>query len=49
MTLKLISYKSTKLLTKFPIKDKQIFNINITCLLMKDARMAMLERQKGTF
>ena len=47
----IISYKSTKLSTKFPVK-KQIFSINITLfimvsLLMKDARMTMFERQKN--
>ena len=48
----MISYKSIKLSTKFPVKDKQVFSINITLFIMisvqmKNARMTMLERQKN--
>ena len=46
-------YKSTKLSTKFPVKDKTDFqHINTVAyygVLVKDAMITMLERQQDAF
>ena len=47
----MIRYRSKKLSTKFPVKDKTDFQekhsiVSMVSVLMKDARMTMLEKQK---